>query len=91
MIPYLGLQPPDVFPEESAIGIYNDTDGSWFAHLYRDTYGPFRCRAIAEDNFRQITNSNFSLQFAWNIHPIIWRLGACALLAGVFVSICLAN
>lgn len=48
MATYLGKFAAEDRPAESAIGIFETHAGSWFAHIWRDDFGPCRDRAAAE-------------------------------------------
>lgn len=48
MATYLGKYMPKCLPPESAIGIFERIDGSWFAHVWREDFGPVKSRQAAE-------------------------------------------
>jgi hypothetical protein len=65
MVNYLGKFAVGFYPPESALGIFDDTEGNWFSHCWREDYGPFETRDQAEQNLRWICGDQLVLRSAW--------------------------
>ena len=62
---YLGTFALGTKPEESALGIYDDTCGGWWVKCWREDYGPFRTGEQAQENLIRIAGPNLVLRTIW--------------------------
>lgn len=58
MTPYLGKYVVGCMPLESALGIYENSRGEWFVHVWREDYGPFATRQAAVENMGRIVGED---------------------------------
>ena len=65
MIADLGTYGAGAEPPESALGIYYRLGAGWFVKCWRESYGPFNNRQLAEENLKRIAGNNPVLLEAW--------------------------
>jgi hypothetical protein len=87
---YLGKYVIGCTPPESALGVFEDTEGQWYAHCWREDYGPFRTAEVAIHNLMEIAGASrvldeglkaLALHAARMIAPFVIGLAAGSLYA----------
>ena len=84
----LGFKPPD-----SALGIWEDMRGDWWARCWREDYGPLRSAELAEEHLRRICGDNLVLRARWRTvaetvaRRLVWTVLATAGVVGILLAI----
>ena len=64
---YLGKWALGCKPPESSLGIWQDMRGDWWAHCWREDYGPLHTADLAEEQLKQICGNNLAVRSEWRI------------------------
>lgn len=65
VIVYLGNYATGTRPPESALGVFDDAEGRWHAHCWRESFGPFDSRAEAETDLTRICGDTLRVRADW--------------------------